>query len=173
MAVPKLDPRVSKDRIYEYGEYKVLSAQFGRRRDLHGKALVHGGGWIGTDTQARLKQRRGVSFGLLMVIGVLLLLASFAYAVWLQSDTLRLGYAREKLKSAIASKDQELAEVLSAKLASESRVLAAANAANAPGGMARPTQMKHVVLTNIPAVSGNGLVEELYPLSRGRLRVDP
>jgi hypothetical protein len=169
MAVPRIDPRVTKDRIYEYGEYKVLSAQFGRK--VGSSRRARGETWIGTDTQSRLRARRGLSFALLVGICVVLLVASFIYAVWLQTDILRLSYAREDLNSAIAGMDQTLAEALSATLASQ--VLATSSGKTGAAAVAFPEQTKYVVLTNIPAMSGGKLVEDLYPLSRGLLRIEP
>lgn len=34
MSVPRLDPRMNQDRVYQYGEYVVLSAQFKRRKHV-------------------------------------------------------------------------------------------------------------------------------------------
>jgi hypothetical protein len=164
MAVPRIDPRVTKDRIYEYGEYKVLQAQFGRRAAPRSR----GGIWIGTDTAPR--RRRALSFGLLVGLGLAVMAACAVFAAWLEADSLRLSYKQQDLKMAIAAADQTLAEAVSANLATENKVLADSGAAR---GVAYPAQTKYVVLTNIPAVSGGKLVDDLYPLSRKLIRIDP
>jgi hypothetical protein len=168
MAVPRLDPRVSKDRIYEYGEYKVLSAQFRRRGQstlwerLSGRHAVAD------------KPRRAVrlwNYGALLALGVVVMLGAAGVAAFLESDTVRLSYTQQDLQTSLAGMDQSLNEAAGQNLASESRVLAEKSAV--PQDVVYPAQTKYVVLTNIPDVAGRNLVENLYPLSRELIRIQP
>ena len=168
MAVPRLDPRVSKDRIYEYGEYKVLSAQFRRRSQTSFWERLTG------RRATADKPRRAVrlwNYGALFGLGIVVMLGSAAVATFLESDTLRLSYQQQDLKVSLAGMDQSLNEAVGQNLATESKVLAEKSAA--PQDVVYPAQTKYVVLTNIPDVAGKNLVEDLYPLSRKLIRIQP
>lgn len=168
MAVPRLDPRVNKDRIYEYGDYKVLSAQFRRRSQQTFWQRL-----IGRNAEPG-KPRRVVriwNYGSLLTLGLLVMLAGAGMAAFMESDSLRLSYAKQDLKVSLSGMDQSLSEAVGQNLESESRVLAEKSAA--PQDVVYPAQTKYVVLTNIPDVAGKNLVDNLYPLSRRLIRIEP
>jgi hypothetical protein len=168
MAVPRLDPRVNKDRIYEYGDYKVLSAQFRRRsqQTLWQRLTGRTG-----DTGKPRRVVRLWNYSALLGLGLVVMLVGAGLAAFLESDTLRLSYAKQDLNVSLAGMDQSLSEAVGQNLASESRVLAEKSAM--PQDVVYPAQTKYVVLTNIPDVAGRNLVENLYPLSRKLIRIQP
>jgi hypothetical protein len=166
MAVPRLDPRVSKDRIYEYADYKMLSTQFRKRaadRAQQRWSLPH------PSLQARRRPMR-LTYGVLIGFAAAVILACIAFAVYLESDSLRLAYKEQDLKVTLASLDQAVAEAHSQNLGRESRVLAEGAV---PQGVVYPARTKYIVLTNIPAVQSGSLVADIYPLSRKLIKIQP
>jgi len=161
MSVPRLDPRMNQDRVYQYGEYVVLSAQFKHRRHL---SLI--------DRLARrriLRRRLAAPIRLLgfkvgIISGLFVLLASVSALGFYSADTARLAYAKQESSAALAGLDQAMTEAVQDNMQREAAVLAGGKVSAAEA--VRPARVKFVTLTNIPDPTGVDLIEQLYPLSR-------
>ncbi len=164
MAVPKLDPRFTQDRVFGYGEYRVLSAAFGERRPSGLKA------W-----QRRLSKARAVrllGFKLAVAVGVIAAVIGLAAMAALDSETMKLSYEEQQLSQGLGVKiEQQMEEVQQGLIQSENELLAGDNKPTALVNYEPATE--YIVLTNISEASGKMLVEELYPLSRDMIRIDP
>jgi hypothetical protein len=164
MAVPKLDPRFTTDRVYGYGEYKVLKAAFGDRRRRGFRAMQ----------QQVLKGRavRMVGFKLATALGIILAVTSLAAMAALDSDTMKLSYEDQQLQQGMGVKiEQQMEDAQQNLISSENELLAGENKPAALVNYEPATE--YIVLTNISEAAGKTLVEDLYPLSRKVLRVEP
>ena len=164
MAVPKLDPRFTTDRVYGYGEYRILSAAFGERRRSGLQAV-----------QSKLLKGRAVrllGFKLAMALGIIAAVTSLAAMAAFDSDTMKLSYEDQQLQQGLGVKiEQQMEEAQQGLIQSENELLAGDNKPAALVNYEPATE--YIVLTNISEASGKTLVEELYPLSRKVLRVEP
>ncbi|MCB1218400.1 hypothetical protein KDL44_13500 [bacterium] len=164
MAVPKLDPRFTTDRVYGYGEYRILSAAFGERRHNGFRA------W-----QRRLAKGRAVrlmGFKLLVATGVLAAVIGLAAMAAFDSDTMKLSYEDQQLSQGLGTKiEQQMEEARQDLIQSENELLAGDNKPAALVNYEPATE--YIVLTNISQASGKMLVEELYPLSREMIKIAP
>jgi hypothetical protein len=168
MSVPRIDPRVNLDRIYQYGEYQVLSATFRRRKASTWSRL------LGLKAQARpgtTPRLRLMPFRLTMICGLLVLTAGLVAQAYFTADSVRLAYAKQELTAANAGLDQSINEAVSDNASAQNAVLRGkkVNASE----VAYPAQTQYLVLTNIPDPSRARLVNQLYPLSKRIIRVQP
>jgi hypothetical protein len=168
MSVPRIDPRVNADRIYQYGEYQVLSATFKRRK---------ASGWarfLGSKPQAkapRSPQLKLIPFRLTMVCGLLMLTAGLVAQAYFTADSVRLAYAKQELQAANAGLDQSIAEAISDNAGAQNAVLRGQKVTASE--VTYPAQTQYLVLTNIPDASRARLVNQLYPLSKRIISVQP
>ena len=168
MAVPRLDPRHNVDRVYQYHDYQVLSARFGRRKKSPWYALLP---WLPQGIAAPRVAVRLLPFKIAMTTGLLVLGGSFAAMAYLETDTTRLRYQEQEYSAALDRLGQSKVEAVEDNLSAESDVLTGALVS--PQEVVYPGMTDYVVLTNIPDASGKRLVEELYPLSKQMIRVEP
>lgn len=168
MSVPRLDPRTNVDRIYQYGEYQVLSATFKRRRP---RGLYK---FLPPLWASRIQRRSAVRmlpFKMTLVCGMLAALAGLGAMAFFTADSVRLAYAKQELETSISGVNQSLAEAVATNASQQNAVLRGEKVS--PTEIVYPSQTKYLVLTNIPEVSGKTLVQQLYPLSRRIIRVQP
>ena len=166
MSVPRLDPRVNTDRVYQYHEYLALSQAF-KKRKQHA--------WFRFSPTLARKQVSGplrfVQFRMALFVGLLFMFGAVAAMAYLTADTVQLAYAKQGHETAITGLSQSTAEALAQQSAIKSKVLA--EGGTSAKDVAIPLKPDCVVLTNIPQASGRTLVEQLYPLSRRLIRVQP
>ena len=168
MAVPKLDPRYNHDRIYQYAEYKVLAATFGRKQPRAWYEFVN------PFSRGKSKPRlaiRLLPYKLALSVGVLLLVGSMAVMAALQADTTSLEYAGQELSANLATLDQSIQEAVGAIIEAEGEVFS--GGVVPPSEIVYPAVTKYLVLTNIPSASGKTLIRELYPLSKRLISLEP
>jgi hypothetical protein len=167
MAVQRLDPRHNVDRVYQYHDYQVLSARFARRKRSSWSMLP----WLPAGLSAPRVAIRLLPFKIALTSGVLVLSCSFAAMAYLEADTTRLRYEEQNYAAAIDRLEQSKVEAVESNLSAESNVLAGGIVS--PQEVVYPGATEYVVLTNIPDATGKRLVEELYPLSKKMIRVEP
>ncbi|MCB1186259.1 hypothetical protein KDL29_03750 [bacterium] len=164
MAVPKLDPRFTTDRVYGYGEYKILSAAFGERRPNGLKA------W-----QRRLAKGKAVrlfGFKLAIILGIVAAVIGLAAMAAFDSETMQLSYEDQQLSQTLGTRiEQQMEEAQQGLIQSENELLAGDNKPAALVNYEPATE--YIVLTNISQASGKMLVEELYPLSKEMIKIEP
>ena len=164
MAVPKMDPRLTTDRVYGYGEYRVLKAAFGERRRRGLRAM-----------QSNLLKGRAVrllGFKLVLALGIVAAVTSLAAMAAFDSDTMKLSYEDQQLQQGLGVRiEQQMEEAQQGLIESENELLAGDNKPAALINYEPATE--YIVLTNISQASGKTLVEDLYPLSREVLRIEP
>ncbi len=168
MSVPRLDPRSNVDRIYQYGEYQMLSATFKRRKP---RGIFR---FVPAPLATRLRQRSAVRmlpFKLTLVCGMLASLLGLGALAYFSADNVRLAYAKDELETSISGLNQSMAEAVSTNTQQQNAVLKGSKVL--PTEVMYPAQTKYLVLTNIPNASGRTMVEQLYPLSRRIIRVQP
>ena len=168
MAVPRLDPRRNADRVYQYQDYQILQAQFGRRRKGPWYSFLP---WVPNGHSAPHVAVRLLPYKIAFVTGIVVLCCSFAAMAYLEADTTRLIYQEQEFNAALERLEQSKVEAVEDNTSAESSVLAGENVS--PQEVVYPGATEYVVLTNIPDASGKKLVEELYPLSRQIIRVEP
>lgn len=163
----RLDPRVNLDRVYQYGEYQQLLSRYRRQRRM---------GWLerlaralGLRGQARVV--RLLHYKLALGGGVLTMLLALGAYAGLTADTVRLQYEQQDLSANLAGLQQARMEAVEANSGAEMKVLQKGAAAQA--GVGYPAQTDYVVVTNIPPAAGKRLVEDLYPLSKRVITVQP
>lgn len=164
MAVPKMDPRFTQDRVYGYGEYRILSAAFGERRPRGFKA------W-----QRRINKGRAVrlfGFKLAVAVGITAAVIGLAAMAALDSETMQLSYEDQQLSQGLGVKiEQQMEEAQQNLIVSENSLLAGEEKPAALVNYEPATE--YIVLTNISEASGKMLVEDLYPLSREVITIQP
>lgn len=168
MSVPKLDPRYNRDRIYQYAEYKVLAATFGRKKPRAWYEILSP--FNRGKTKARFAIRL-LPYKLAFATGILLLFGSLAVMAALQADTARLDYTGQEYSANLASLDQSIQEAVGAIIEAEGEVFSGGIVP--PSEIVYPAVTKYLVLTNIPSASGKTLVRELYPLSKKLISLEP
>jgi hypothetical protein len=158
MAVPRLDPRLNADRILDYETYRRVRLEFpGRRRKLSG--------WRQYVPTIRSQYKLSVGAGLAVLVAALGLMAFFS------ADSARLAYAHQELRASLGALDQSQSEAVGEQVQYEHALYAGDVVSSAD--VVYPASTKYLVLTNIPQASGKRLVEELYPLSRRIIRLEP
>ena len=169
MAVPRLDPRVNTDRVYQYGEYQVLSAQFRRPKRF---------GWlqyipiIGELVTSPPKVAvRLLPFKLGLLLGMATLAVALGSLAFFSADAARLEYQQQEYRTSLAGIEQSLTDAMSENTQKQSEVFAGNGLA--PHDVAYPALTNYLVLTNVPEADGRSLVEELYPLSSKLIRIEP
>jgi hypothetical protein len=163
-----LDPRShSADRIFQYGEYQQLAARYRRRKNY---------AWYQDFFSlfgSRGRTRRAVRllpFKLALGIGAMTLIASLCSFSLLSADSLRLAYAKQDMQNGLAGLDQAVSEATEQNAAGQTEVL---TGEGTQANVVYPKDTNFVVLTNIENVGGERLVEELYPLSKRIIQVEP
>jgi hypothetical protein len=162
-----LDPRFSADRVFQYGDYQALAARYRRRRK---------NAWY-QDFFRALSGRRSrqvvrlLPYKLALGVGALTLVASLCSFAVLSADGLRLAYAKQDAENGIAGLEQAVSEAIEENAAGQTQVMTGAT--GNPESVVYPAETDFVVLTNIKHVSGEKLVEELYPLSQRVIQVEP
>ena len=163
-----LDPRHnSADRIFQYGEYQQLAARYRRRKSYtwyQDFFSLFGG---------RGRARRAVRllpFKLALGVGTMTLIASLCSFSLLSADSLRLAYAKQDMQNGLAGLDQAVSEATEQNAAGQTEVL---TGEEQQANVVYPKDTNFVVLTNIENVGGERLVEELYPLSKRIIQVEP
>jgi hypothetical protein len=169
MAVPRLDPRVNTDRIYQYGDYQVLSAQFRRQKRF---------GWlqyipiIGDLILSPPKVAvRLLPYKLGLLLGVMALITGLGALAFFSADTARLEYQKQEYATSLAGIEQSLTDAMNENTQKQSEVFAGNGLA--PHDVDYPVLTNYLVLTNVPEADGRTLVEELYPLSSKLIRIEP
>lgn len=163
----RLDPRVNLDRVYQYGEYQQLLSRYRRQRRMGPlERLLRSLGLRGQARAIRL-----LPYKLALGGGVLTMLLALAAYAGLTADTARLQYEQQELSANLAGLEQARQEAVEANSGAEMKVLQQSTAAQA--GVAYPAATDYVVVTNIPPAAGKRLVEELYPLSKRMITVQP
>jgi len=163
-----LDPRHnSADRIFQYGEYQQLAARYRRRKSY---------AWYQdffSIFSSRRRTRRAVRllpFKLALGVGALTLIASVCSFSLLSADSLRLAYAKQDMQNGLAGLDQAVNEATEDNAAGQTQVL---TGQDKQASVVYPKDTNFVVLTNIENVGGERLVEQLYPLSKRIIQVEP
>jgi hypothetical protein len=169
MAVPRLDPRVNTDRVYQYGDYQVLSAQF-RRSKRYGwfKFIPILGDLAGKHPKVAI---RLLPYKIALLTGIVVMLGSLAALAFFSADTARLEYQKQEYSGSLAGIEQSLTEAMNDNTQRQSEVLSGNGLA--PKDVGYPALTKYMVLTNVPEADGRTLVEELYPLSSKIIKIDP
>ena len=165
--VKRFDPRSNMDRIYQYSEYRNLSQVFRQRREKT---------WWGSTAPAGRHKRirkaiRLWSYKMALAGGVMLLSVGIATFALSESDKARLGYIQNDIRSGIAGLEQSISEAQGQNAAWESQVYA--GDLNSKSDVVYPAAAPYVIQTNIPQAAGRTLVEQLYPLSRRIITVEP
>jgi hypothetical protein len=164
-----LDPRqLGADRIYQYGEYQALAARYRRR-----KTQAWYQDFFSLLTGKRHRTSRAVRllpFKLALGIGALTLIGSLCSFSLLSADSMRLAYAKQDMQNGLAGLDQAVSEATEQNAAGQTQVLTDKTGENK---VVYPADTNFVVLTNIDNVGGERLVEELYPLSKRIIQVEP
>jgi hypothetical protein len=169
MAVPRLDPRANADRIYQYEDYAVLSAQFRKRKTNAWYKFIPILGKIG---EGKPRQAiRLLPFKLGLATGLLVAVAAVAALAFIGADTARLEYEQQDYNTSLAGLEQTLTEALSDNTSRQSEIFAGNG--TLPSEVAYPVHTKYLVLTNVPEADGKTLVEQLYPLSSKVITIDP
>lgn len=158
MAVPRLDPRLNPDRILDYETYRRVRLEFPGRRSA-------AKGWRQYFPTIRSQYKLGLGFGLIVLTVALGLMAFFS------ADSARLAYAHQELRSSLGALDQSQAEAVGEQVQYENELYS--GGVVSPAEVVYPISTKYLVLTNIPQASGRRLVEDLYPLSRRIIRLEP
>ena len=89
----------------------------------------------------------------------------------LRGMLVRVLIRQQEFNAALERLEQSKVEAVEDNTTAESSVLAGETVS--PQEVVYPGATEYVVLTNIPDASGKKLVEELYPLSRQIIRVEP
>ena len=160
MAVPRLDPRVSSDRLYDYESYQRLRERFPSRRRKH---LANS--WWQYIPPIRVQYKIG------MVLGTVVLLSSLAMMAFFSADTARLEYSKQELASSLGRLEQSKAEAAGEQTEQESQLYG--GGVISPAEIVYPSRTRYMVLTNIPEADGKRLVDDLYPLSKEIIRLEP
>lgn len=163
-----LDPRSnSADRIFQYGEYQQLAARYRRRKNYawYQDFFSMLGGRRRTRRAVRL-----LPFKLALGVGALTLIVSVCSFSLLSADSLRLAYAKQDMQNGLAGLDQAVNEANEENAAGQTQVL---TGQDKQANVVYPKDTNFVVLTNIENVGGERLVEELYPLSKRIIQVEP
>jgi len=164
-----LDPRsYSADRIYQYGEYQALAARYRRRKT---QSWYQDFFSLFTGKKRRTRSAvRLMPFKLLLGAGSLLLIGSVCSFSMLSADSLRLAYAKQDMQNGLAGLDQAVSEATEQNASGQTQVLTGETGQNK---VVYPESTNFVVLTNIENVGGERLVEQLYPLSKRIIQVEP
>lgn len=157
MAVPCRDPRMNADRIYDYEMYLKAREEFPGRKKVKS--------WYLYIPPVRLQYKLGLAAGLFVMVASLGLMAFFS------ADTARLAYAKQELNTSLGALEQSRAEALGEMVEVENALYAGEIDTSAE--VTYPGTKRYLVLTNIPEANGKRIVEELYPLSRRIIRLDP
>jgi hypothetical protein len=171
MSALRLDPRTNGDRLYQYKEYQVIAARFARRRPAPWwKRLL-----LGQRFDERMERRapkaiRLLPYKIAMGSGLAVFMASIGMYAWLSAETAQISYERQELQKKVQGMEQARSAAVESNLADQSAVL---NGTTPNTGVVYPAQTDYVVLTNVPDANGKRLVEELYPLSKELVKVDP
>lgn len=169
MAVPRLDPRVNSDRVYQYGDYQVLSAQFRRRKHYGWLQYIPIVGELVTSPPKVAIRLLPYKLGMLM--GVTALALGLGALAFFSADTARLEYKQQEYASSLAGIEQSLTDAMNENTQKQSEVFAGNGLA--PHDVDYPALTNYLVLTNVPDADGRALVEELYPLSSKLIRIEP
>lgn len=167
MGVPKLDDRMSVDRIYPYGEYRKLQDKYGRRRAPRGamRPLVN----FPRVRRQGANRIRLLPFKLITSVALTLMVAGIIALSFFRADMVRLAYAEQDLGAARV--DQSIYEAQGNVAAAETKIVSGGSAA--ASAVVYPNRVKCIVRTNIPDVDGKTLVEQLYPLSSEIIKIEP
>jgi hypothetical protein len=90
---------------------------------------------------------------------------------FISADTARLAYAKQELNNSMGALAQSQAEASGEKVEIERALYS--GEIDTTAQVIYPGSTKYLVLTNIPQASGKRIVEELYPLSRRIIRLEP
>jgi len=156
MAVQRHDQRLSYDRFYDYESARRL-------REDQGVASPQPGPFHFIPPM-RAQYRLGLALAVVVVI------ASMFLAAYVHADTARLQLSEQEYGERLGALQQSVDEDWGARVEAENALYSGGVAA---AGVIYPTTTRYLVLTNIPQASGKRLVEELYPLSRNIIRLDP
>jgi hypothetical protein len=167
MSALRIDPRVNVDRVYQYGEYQQLLSR--HRRQKHMSWLEKVARAIGLKGRRRVV--RLLPYKLAFGAGLGTMLLSLGAYAGLSADTARLQYERQDISANLASLGQAKVEAVESNTGAEMKVLQNAGAKQAD--VAYPARTEYVVVTNIPQAAGKRLVEDLYPLSKRLITVQP
>jgi len=159
MAMPQQDPRVNSDRLYDYESYLKIRMEYPTRR----RGRVNS--WFQLVPPIRLQYKMGLT------LGVVILIASLAAMAFLSADTARLAYAKQELNNSLGALTQSQEEATGAGVEIENALYS--GAVDNSAKVIYPGSTRYLVLTNIPQASGKRIVEELYPLSRRIIRLEP
>jgi len=167
MAASRLDPRMNADRIYQYNEYQILSAAFQRRKS---RAWYQ---FIPPLKRFTLERRsvRYLPYKLAVLAGLFVLVSSLTALAFLDADIARLEYVEQEYQVSLSGLNQSVSETAGDNVSRENAVFTGNG--GSVSEVVYPAQTRYVVLTNIPQASGKNLVEELYPLSREMVTVEP
>ncbi len=169
MAVPRLDPRVNADRVYQYGDYQVLSAQFKRSKRFGWLQYIPVVGEL-FSTQPKIAVRL-LPYKLGLLLGITVLVAGLAALAFFSADTARLEYLQQENATSLAGIEQSLTDAMNENTQKQSEVFSGNGLA--PHDVAYPALTNYLVLTNVPEADGRVLVEDLYPLSSKLIRIEP
>jgi hypothetical protein len=159
MAMPQQDPRVYSDRLYDYESYLKIRMEYPTRR----RRRVNS--WFKLLPPIRLQYKMGLT------LGVVVLVASLAAMAFLSADTARLAYAKQELNNSLGALTQSQEEAAGEGVEIENALYS--GAVDTTAKVIYPGSTRYLVLTNIPQASGKRIVEELYPLSRRIIRLEP
>lgn len=160
MAMPRLDPRVSSDRLYDYEAYQRLRDKMPARRK---RSAVRN--WYQYIPPMRVQYRAG------LLLGVVVLLSSLALMAFYSADSARLEYSKQELEANLGKLAQSHSEATGEQTEHESALYT--GDVISPAEVVYPSRTRYLVLTNIPEATGKRLVTDLYPLSRQIIRLDP
>ena len=160
-----LDPRIGVDRVFQYGDYMTLAMRYRRRKK---------NAWYQDFIKAAVRPRKSAvrlwPYKLALGLGSTVLAVGFGLFSVVSADSARLEYKRQDVESSLSGLAQARSEAVEQKVADQTAVLVGDNASTTG---VYPEQTNYVVLTNIPDTAGHQLVEELYPLSRRMITVEP
>lgn len=159
MAMPRQDPRLNPDRLYDYESYLKVRQEYPARR--RGRIST----WVRLIPPIRLQYRMGLTLGLVVLV------ASLAAMAFFSADSARLAYAKQELNNSLGALTQSQSEAAGERVEIENSLFSGAAGSNAK--VIYPGSTRYLVLTNIPQASGKRIVEELYPLSRRIIRLEP
>jgi hypothetical protein len=167
----RLDPRTNGDRLYQYNEYQVIAARFARRRPAAWWRRFLLGQKFDERRDGRMpKAIRLLPYKIALSSAVLVLASSLGLYAWLSAETAQLSYDTQELRREMQGLEQARSSAIEDNLAEQSAVM---NGATPGTGVVYPAKTDYVVVTNVPEANGKRLVEELYPLSKELVRLDP
>lgn len=159
MAMPQQDPRMNPDRLYDYESYLRIRQDYPTRRRNRVRGLAK------LLPPIRLQYRMGITAGLVVLV------ASLAAMAFMSADSARLAYAKQELNDSLGALTQSQSEAQGERVEIENSLFSGTTESSAK--VIYPGSTRYLVLTNIPQASGKRIVEELYPLSRRIIRLEP